>query len=93
MALRKTLDVQCENVELFPAGKVYHVFENDEFVSTPPQSVSACRTSKDPGIAEATAEEEEERKGWKLYEVVDLRKDFGQMIFKCRMLICHLPHT
>ncbi len=92
LALRKTLDAQCENVELFPAGKVYHVFENDEFVSKPPQSVSACRTPKELGTAGAIAEEEEARTGWKLYQVVDLRKDFGQMLFKCKMLKCHMPH-
>ncbi len=92
LGIEETLDAQCENVELFPAGKVYHVFENDEFVSKPPQSVSACRTPKELGTAGAIAEEEEARTGWKLYQVVDLRKDFGQKLFKCKMLKCHMPH-
>jgi len=79
LALRKSLEAQCEHTELFPAGEIYHVFEKGDFM--------------DESLVQAgLLDQGRENDGLRLFRVKDVEKGFGQIVFSSKMLSCHLPN-
>ncbi|KAK2462270.1 hypothetical protein APHAL10511_005576 [Amanita phalloides] len=85
IAMRKTLEANMQNVNMFPPGRVlWAVRENDLDPShnspvwhTTTDSVNACRGNPNK---------------LRLFEVLDVEKIFSQIVFAKDMLMAHMPH-
>ncbi|KZT53382.1 hypothetical protein CALCODRAFT_525150 [Calocera cornea HHB12733] len=76
VALRKTLEANMHNADLFPTGRVLIALKQSDLPSDLPS-------------ADAGSDAEEELQ---VYEINDVERVFGQITFARDMLSCHLPH-
>lgn len=81
ISMRKTLEANMHNADLYPAGRVLWAMRNNDLHET-------HRSPPDPqstGSAEGTK--------LRLFEVLDVDKIFSQVLFAKDMLSSHMPHT
>jgi len=80
LSIRRTLEANMQMDRLYPPGKVWWAVRVDS--DTPTHSK-----------ATSLGERYDSLDGVRLYEVLDVEKVFGQVVFARDMLSSHLPHT
>ncbi|KAF6762506.1 hypothetical protein DFP72DRAFT_559729 [Ephemerocybe angulata] len=75
IAMRKSLEANMQNVDMYPAGRVFWAFRDEDF------HPSHRRYS-----------EERDRAKLRLFEVLDVKEVFSQIVFAKDMLSSHMPH-
>jgi len=80
LSIRRTLEANMQMDRLYPPGRVWWAMRDDSGIHPPPQ-VPSPNTSPD-AVGNV-----------RLYEVLDVERVFGQVVFARDMLSSHMPHT
>ena len=78
LAVRKTLEANMQMADLFPPGRVFWALRDGDLHRAHRIGAGSGRTSPKDKV--------------RLFEVVDVKKVFDQIIFARDMLSSHLPH-
>ncbi|KAI0643609.1 alpha/beta-hydrolase [Trametes meyenii] len=78
LAMRKTLEANMQMADLFPPGRVFWALRDGDFHRAHRLGAGSGRSSPKDKV--------------RLFEVMDVKQVFGQIIFARDMLSSHLPH-
>jgi len=80
LSIRRTLEANMQMDRLYPPGRVWWAIRDDPDTAAHTQGSSASTSYDIPDNI-------------RLYEVLDVEKVFGQVVFARDMLSSHMPHT